>query len=31
MLVQMDAYAVIALVIVAGGIAWSFYYEHFAR
>lgn len=31
MIVQMDAYAVAALVIVAVGIGWAFYYEHFAK
>lgn len=31
MTVQLDAYSVAALVIVVLGIAWSVYYEHFAR
>lgn len=31
MMVQMDAYAVAALVIVIAGIGWAFYYEHFAK
>lgn len=31
MAMQMDVYSVIALVIVAAGIGWAFYYEHFAK
>ena len=27
----LDGYSVVAIVITVAGIAWSFYYEHFAR
>lgn len=31
MTIQLDAWSIAALVIVVLGIAWSIYYEHFAR